>query len=187
MVCMRWPSNSQSCRPHYFWCGPGCYWPSWRPTHCWLMLNQLSISTARSFSAGQLSTHSSPCLHYCMGCRSQHLQSLDGMWLDLAYVGEPSWYLCKAFPPWRWSMALPNLVLSANLFTQLKMYPGYEFSNLKLYRLQRQISLPALYGIYFFFLNHNISDVLPTNTFLYQAAAYTVLSIFPLAWILGYL
>ena len=46
-------------------------------THCWLMFSRLLTSTPRSFSAGQLSSHSSPSLWCCMRllwpkCRTWH-------------------------------------------------------------------------------------------------------------------
>ena len=34
---------------------------------CWLLFSRLSTSTPRSFSAGQLSSHSSPSLEHCVG------------------------------------------------------------------------------------------------------------------------
>ncbi|KAK4829008.1 hypothetical protein QYF61_001764 [Mycteria americana] len=50
--------------------------------HCWLILSRLSTNTPRSFSAGQLSSHSSPSLQRCMGllwpkCRTLHLALLN--------------------------------------------------------------------------------------------------------------
>jgi len=91
--------------------------------HCWLMLSRLSTNTPRSFSTGQLSSHSSPGLQHCMGllwpkCRTWHLALLNLIQLTLAHRSSLSRSLCRAFLPPSRSTLPPSLVSSASLLRE---------------------------------------------------------------------
>lgn len=52
-------ARAAECPRHYFWCHPGCCWPSWPPGHT-------ADIPMPSFPM-QLSSPSSPVLYYCLG------------------------------------------------------------------------------------------------------------------------
>lgn len=86
----------------------------------WLLFGWLLISTPRSFSARQISSHSSPCLYGCMGslwpkCSTQDLALLNAIQLDTAHWSSLSRPLYRTYQLSGRSTLLPNLVLSANL------------------------------------------------------------------------
>lgn len=55
------PVQGDSHWPHYCCSRPGWHWPSWPSGHIhWLIFSRLPTHTPRSFSTGQLSSHSVP-------------------------------------------------------------------------------------------------------------------------------